>query len=316
MGVTRAEQRTFSHLEGRGRVPTAYEVGTSELLYYPRRGFELRTPMADWYRRHQGGSAIGDGAWEDFADPVATTYAAYVARRRDQEVALDVVLAGIVDADPSPAWLDVLGRVFAPLRYPGHALMMAAAYTGSMAPGGRVVVATAFQAADEMRRVHRFAQRLGTLRAAHGGLGDDARQRWETDEAWVGLRRLMERLLVTYDWGECFAALDLVVKPLFDHLVDVELADAARAAGDHSLATILTGLAEDAAWQRAWSCELVRVAVSDEGREALARWAAVWREPAIDALAPLAAAIGVGHRMDALVTAHEEQLGRCGLAGT
>ncbi|MDY7105091.1 MAG: toluene hydroxylase [Actinomycetota bacterium] len=320
MGVNRSGRRTYSHLADRRRVPSSYEIASSALLYYPERGFELRTPVAEWYRTHQDGSALAGGAWEDFSDPAATTYATYVNRQRDREVALDLVLVGVDDAEPTDAWLEVLASVFAPLRYPGHALMMGASYVGSMAPGGRVAIAAAFWAADEMRRVHRIARRLADLRAAHPGLGDDARQRWERDGTWVELRRLLERLLVTYDWGECFAALDLVVKPLVDHLVDVELAAAAREAGDRSLATVLTSLAEDAAWQRAWSVELVRTAIDDAGRAALAEWATAWTDPAIDAIGPLAVAIGGGdrssasERTEAATAAQREHLVRCGLA--
>src|SRR5262249_10188922 len=53
----------------------------------------------------------------------------------------------------SPRWLQVLSRVVAPFRYPGHGFQMVASHIGQMAPSGRIVITAALQAADEMRRV-------------------------------------------------------------------------------------------------------------------------------------------------------------------
>jgi toluene monooxygenase system protein E len=314
MGVTRIEQRTYTHLAGRNRVPTSYEVSSSGLLYYPRHGFSVQTPCDPWYEAHQASSLLQAADWEAFSDPSATTYADYVRRQRDREVALDAVLAtAVLDTPPEPAWLDQLEQVFAPLRYPGHGLMMAAAYVGSMAPGGKIVITAGLQAADEVRRVHRFAYQLGQYRIASPGLGDGSRRLWETDGSWRELRRLVERLLMTYDWGECLAALNLAVKPVFDALVNRALAATARDAGDHSLALVLASLDQDAAWHRDWTRQLVRECAAYDSRRALARWAIAWRGPAEAALAPFAAAIGAEDRLPAIRQAHDEYLELCGL---
>ena len=44
------------------------------------------------------------------------------------------------DRELQPRWFQTLGTLVAPFRYPGHALMMIAAYAAQMAPGGRIVV--------------------------------------------------------------------------------------------------------------------------------------------------------------------------------
>ena len=41
------------------------------------------------------------------------------------------------DRELQPRWFQTLGTLVAPFRYPGHALMMIAAYAAQMAPGGR-----------------------------------------------------------------------------------------------------------------------------------------------------------------------------------
>jgi toluene monooxygenase system protein E len=314
MGVTRFERPTYSHLAGRNRVPTVYELSSSGLLYYPHHGFSVETPCDDWYQRFQASSPFGPADWEAFSDPAATTYADYVSRQRDREVALDDALASsVLDTPPTPEWLDQLEAVFAPLRYPGHGLMMAAAYVGSMAPGGKIVIAAAFQAADEMRRVHRFAQQLGHYRVSQPGLGDSSRQRWENDDTWRELRCLIERLLCTYDWGECLAALNLAVKPVFDGVVNRALARVAGVAGDYSLALLLASVDHDAAWHRDWTCQLVNDCADGASRDALAGWVDAWRPPAEAAIAPLAAAMGVEDGLPAIAEVHDEYLRLCGL---
>ena len=49
---------------------------------------------------------------------------------------------------------------------------MLAAYVGQMAPSGRITIACALQAADEMRRVHRLAYRMALLRRLRPDFGD------------------------------------------------------------------------------------------------------------------------------------------------
>ena len=69
-------------------------------------------------------------------------------------------------------WVDTLERLLPPLRYLYHGLQMLAAYVGQMAPSGRITIAAALQAADEMRRVQRIAYRMAMLRRLRPGFGD------------------------------------------------------------------------------------------------------------------------------------------------
>jgi toluene monooxygenase system protein E len=305
----RSRLKTYSHLQGQRRLPSEYELLTTELLYYPRRGFEVEVPLAEWYQKYQRESRFVCDDWERFADPRETTYARYTAIQKTRESFVDGILSSVERSPPAavPGWMKTLERAFSPLRYPFHGFQMISAYIAQMAPSGRITVAALFQSADEMRRVQRIAYRAAQLRQAAPDFAAGARELWQRELAWQPLREAVERLLVAYDWGEAFAGLALCVKPLVDELFMVELAAAARRAGDYPLGEILSSLDEDCRWHRAWSAALVRMALSarPDNRGVLSEGIARWRPlglRAVQAAAPLfgdaaaAAAVDERHR--------------------
>jgi hypothetical protein len=291
-------RKTYWHLAAARRVPSDYEVGTSRLLYYVARGgFEVNLPTSAWYRRHQLSSPLScGGRWdlfETFDDPRATTYAVYVRLQRDQEAyssrLLEPTRTAGHDRTLSPGWIDLLGRTLAPFRFLGHGLQMAAAYVGSMAPGGRITVTAAMQAADEIRRIHGIAYRMAQLRARAPGFGDGSRDAWQSDPAWQPMRAVMEQLLVTYDWGEALVALNVCLKPVIDDLFNVRLSALAGARGDHLDAQWLLSFEDDAMWQRAWTAGLLRLIIDADAdaRSAVAQWTDVWNARVASAAAVL-----------------------------
>ncbi len=288
-------RRTYSHLADLGRRPTDYDIASSRLLYY-QRGFETRPPLVAWFERYQQQSPLRCSDWEQFRDPRATTYASYTQLQRTNEAFVEGALRAADEAGQdrrlSPAWLDTLARVVPVLRYPVHGLQMLAAYVAHLAPSGRIVIAAGLQAADEVRRIQWLAYRMRMLRDVVPGFGDTARELWERDPMWQPLREVIERLLVTYDWGEATIALTLALKPRFDALFGTALGAAARRSGDELLANIVFSLGEDARWHHAWSRELVRVALADrpDNHAVIDAWLATWTprvERAIAAFAPL-----------------------------
>jgi toluene monooxygenase system protein E len=289
-------RRTFWHLEGLKRKPTDYDIGTSRLLYHPGRGFEVDVPFSSWAERYGRSSALRVSDWERFFDPRETTYTKYTELQKTKETFVDELLKTIEetghDARLDPAWIDLLERTIAPLRYPVHGLQMVAGYVGQMAPSGRLVITCAFQSADEIRRIQRLAYRMRQIQERRPEFGNHSRSAWEGHAMWQPLRRAVEQLLVTYDWGESFAALNLSVKPAFDELFMVRFADLARAAGDDPLAALLFSLNEDCQWHREWTGSLVRLAIADraENRSVLQAWIAKWdpvTSAALRAVAPI-----------------------------
>jgi toluene monooxygenase system protein E len=110
-----------------------------------------------------------------------------------------------------------------------------ALYIGQMAPSSFITNAAYFQAADELRRVRCTAYRAKSLALDHGAAlasSAHARQRWEEDAAWQPVREAVEKMLIAYDWGEAFVALNLTVKPVLDAVFNVQLAELARAHED------------------------------------------------------------------------------------
>ena len=89
-----------------------------------------------------------------------------------------------------------------------------------------------------------------------------------------------------YDWGEAFAALDLVIKPTIDSLLSDSLAALAAENGDELLSLLLAEFHRDADRSKDWTAELVRYAVANnpENAAVLTEWVAAWT-PAADALA-------------------------------
>jgi len=274
-------QRTYWHLEGRGRVPNAYEIATSRLLYYREHGFAVPAPIAGWYERYQGGSRL-QGRFHTFVDPRQTTYASYVAEQQEREAFAERLACSITETDYDrgldPDWVSVLESVLPVLRFPCHGLHMLAAYLGHMAPEGRVVVACAFQAMDELRRVQRLAHRMRQLQDARAGFGVDSRRAWQEGGAWQPLRRVLEQLLVTYDLGESAVATLLVLKPGFDALFMRSFAQLAAERGDRLLLELFASLDQDCRWQAAWADAFIDAALIERPqnaapiREWLGRW--------------------------------------------
>jgi toluene monooxygenase system protein E len=177
--------------------------------------------------------------------------------------------------------------VLGPLRYPVHGFQMIAAYVGQMAPSGRITVASLFQAADEMRRIQRIAYRMTLLESVDPAFGKESKNAWMRDPAWQPLRELVERCLVTYDWGEALIALNVCVKPLFDELFMTYLSKEADLHDDHLLGQIFSSLGEDCRWHREWTTALLRVALEDNenNRAVVQGWVTRWAVRAQRAMA-------------------------------
>jgi toluene monooxygenase system protein E len=281
------------------RIPSEYEIVSSDLHYnYPHR-FELAgdNPVIAWYNRYREGSLLLAQNWEAFADPRRTTYHGYNERQDRKEDVVDGLLREIdetgYDRRLSDGWVEFLDQWYAPLRYPAHGLQMLAAYIAQMAPASRITNCAAFQAADETRRLQRIAYRSAQLADHRPGV-DLARHRqvWEGAEAFQPLRELIERALVTYDWGEALIVTNAVIKPQLDRLINEELAGRLAAAnGDPILQSIHFSLQEDAGWHVAWTAALVDVAMADTpiNDEQISQWIDRWRPLASHATESLAA---------------------------
>lgn len=295
--------KTWSLLGDVRRKPSPYEVVTAKFHYHFRRDpapFELdpEVPLNLWYLKHREGSPLMVEDWEGFRDPAKLTYRDYVLRQDKQEVYVDHLIdqheAAGTAAALDPGWVATLRELFIPLRFPLHTLQMTAIYIGQMAPSSFITNCSNFQSADELRRIQRFAYWTKVLANAHGdhlAETDTARGPWVDDAAWQPLRELVENLLITYDWGHAFAALDLAVKPAIDELINSQLAELAKRNGDELLSNLLIALRADSERSRDWTSALVSYSVERDASLAglLDGWKADWQPRAIAAMEPLAA---------------------------
>lgn len=278
-------------------MPNEYELVSTDLHYNYPDGFELTdTPVIDWYRRHREGSKLQSTNWESFADPRLTTYRVYTELQDRKEDVIDGLLREVddegYDETLSEEWIDFLDRWYAPLRFPGHGLQMLAAYIAQMAPVSRVTNCAAFQAADEMRRVQRVAYRTAQLADRFDIDVASHRRHWEEADAYQPMRELIERALIAYDWAEALVVTNVVIKPYFDRLVNVELAGSLAVMNhDPVLRHIHFSLDEDARWHRDWSRRLVHLAISDRAPnvDVVSGWIDAWRPLAAEAIGALAA---------------------------
>src|SRR5689334_11364277 len=293
-------RKTYTRLATGRRIPTEYELVSTELHYNHPGRFELTAanPVVAWYYRYREGSALQARDWERFSDPRRTTYRGYTQLQDSREDVIDGLLREIVDTgydqELGDEWVRFLDRWYFPLRFPVHGLQMLAAYIAQMAPASRITNCAAFQSADELRRVQRIAYRTVQLKTgqlsgppSETGVARRHQAAWEDAEAFQPLRELIERAMVAYDWGEAFTVTNLVIKPRIDRLVNQEMAGTlATANGDPILASIHFSLDEDARWHRAWTTALVRHLIEDTSAsaEVVSGWIQKWSPLASRAL--------------------------------
>jgi toluene monooxygenase system protein E len=285
--------KTWSHLAGRRRKPSEYEIVSVGLHYSDRDDaapFELDPNMfmARWYKQYRNSSPLRHDDWNAFRDPDELVYRTYNMLQDGQETYVvglfDQFNTREHDKALDPSWAGTLARCYTPGRYLFHTLQMASAYVMQMAPASTITNCAAFQAADSLRWLSHAAYRTKELSQtfADKGFGRDERQYWENDAAWQGLRELMERVLTTWDWGEAFVALNLVAKPAIEESVLRKLGEAGRHNGDTLLGMLTDAQLVDAARHRRWAGALVRMAkpVGDNER-VMREWIAKW-EPLAD----------------------------------
>lgn len=285
--------KTWSHLAVRRRKPSEYEIVSANLHYNDRDAnapYELDPDLAmnQWCKKNTFGSPLKHDDWNAFRDPEEVVYRSYNMMQDGQENYVfglfDQFNSREHDQSLDPRWAGSLARLYTPVRYLFHTVQMASAYVGQVAPASTITNCNYFQMADSFRWLSHTAYRTNELSLAFAdkGFAADERHYWETDTAWQGLRELMEKVLVTWDWAEAFVALNLVAKPAIDEAVLRKLGESARHNGDMLLGLLNDAQLIDAARHRRWATALVKMALEKPGNaEVIKGWIAKW-EPLAD----------------------------------
>lgn len=290
-------RRTYTAFGDVRRMPREYEVVTEgqNWTLRPNRvsAFEQNvSSLANlWFLTHRDNSPLGADSWDDFRDPDALTYRSYVAMQTDAETKVQGVLeahaASAADAMLEPRSVSLLGTLFTPSRYLIHGFQQVEAYIGLMAPSPYITSSASYSTADCLRRVTTIAYRTRELQLAfpNSGIGAAERRLWETHEGWQPARKAIEYALVSYDWGEAFTALNLVLAPTLDDVLLTQLGQASRNTQDNLTWLLASFLAEDSARRDAWSRALADLAVAQrpDNRSVLRKWVERWSRLADDA---------------------------------
>ena len=135
--------------------------------------------------------------------------------------------------------------------------------------------------------MQRVAYRTRELQIAHPsrGFGKNERKHWENAPPLQGLRELMEKTLIAYDWGEGFVANNLVAKVAADETLR-ELTTTARAFRDPLLAALADNQLRDSDRSRRWSSSLVKFCTDarEENKAVIRSWIANWTPLATQAI--------------------------------
>jgi len=304
--TARKPPKTWSLLGDVKRRPSSYEATAAKFNYHFRREpapFEMdpQAPFNLFYLKYREGSPFNVEDWEGFRDPAKLTYADYVMLQHDRETYVDLLTDHHESAESvaalDPAWVATLRELFVPLRFPLHVLQMSGLYVGQMAPSAFIINCSNFSAADELRRTQRIAYHTRALADAHGEeLAETAtaRDAWEKGAAWQPLREALEQLLTVRDWGEAFVALDVVLKPALDAVVNQQLSELASRNGDEYLSLLMAEFQLDAQRSRDWTSALLRYAVAQDPAMAgvVGGWLDTWQPRAHAAVAGLAPLFG------------------------
>ena len=300
-------RRTFSAFGDVRRMPSEYEIVTHAQNWTLRQNraatFEQNPSSAPnlWFLTYRDNTPLKAADWDAFRDPDALTYKAYVNLQADAETRVRGVLEAHAedgaDANLDPAAVTLLGRLFTPSRYLCHGFQQVEAYIGYMAPSSYITNAAAFATADFLRRVTTIAYRTRELQIAwpDSGIGSAERSVWEGHEGWQPARKAVEYALVSYDFGEAFTALNLVLGPTLDDVLLTQLGRAAKGRGDDLTWLLTSFLAEDSRRRGRWSRALADLAVAQrpDNRDVLAKWVGRWAARADEA------ALGLGTILEA-----------------
>ena len=301
-------RRTFSAFGDVRRMPSDYEIVTHGQNWTLRQNrpsaFEQNpsSPANLWFLTYRDQSPLRAEDWDSYRDPDALTYRGYVTAQAQAQATLDGALdahAGAgADASLSAGSAALLATAFTPSRFLCHGMQQVEAYIGYLAPSSYITNAAAFSTADLLRRVTTVAYRTRELQLSRpeSGAGTAERATWQDDPAWQPARKAIEYALVSYDWGEAFTALNLVLGPTLDDVLLTRLGEVARANGDHLTWLLTTYLSADSQRRARWSRAVADLAVAQRpgNRAVLGKWIDRWSARADEA------ALAVGTLLETL----------------
>lgn len=281
--------RTWSHLAQQRKKPSEYDIVSRKLHYSTNNldaPWELSPdcPMNLWYKQYRNSSPLKHEDWDAFTDPDQLVYRTYNLMQDGQETHVQSLFDQFNEREHDKmieaGWERTLATAYSPLRYLFHCLQMSSAYVQQMAPASTISNCCILQTADSLRWLTHTAYRTHELSLTYpdAGFGENERQLWEQHSGWQGLRELMEKQLVAFDWAEAFVSLNLVIKPMIVEAVLKPLQALARENNDTLLPLLIDSQLRDAERHNRWSEALQTFALSNPDNHAvIEQWLAKWQ---------------------------------------
>lgn len=326
--VIEPKRKTFTNLVERfgDRPASRYEEGSIDIQ--PTENFHYRPLFAPdkWHY---------DPAWTafrltdpySFIDPRQLYYAPYVQSRSTMNDAfaksLDYVESRELLAKLPEGWESIIADLLLPLRHYEAGAELVFIEGSRFAYGTTIDQCCTWAAFDRIGNAQNLS-RIGIVFAeGHDGALAAAKERWLTDPALQGLRRLVEEVLVERDYAKELLTIDLCDRLLYPLLFS-HLDEAALVGGAGAYSLLAQHFASWYTDHKRWIDQLVRTWFEDENHAAAnraafedvldRRWAQV-----IEAVTDLAAALdsrvdtGATRAVELNATALAAHLGSLGL---
>ncbi|RBP00120.1 phenol 2-monooxygenase P1 subunit, partial [Roseiarcus fermentans] len=253
---------------------------------------------AEFWHFDQAKTAVVMADWYKPLDPRQFYYATYNIARAAMHQSVDRNFAfieerGLIDK-LTPDAKAAIERGLLPLRHLHWGSNMNLSEACQRGYGTAITAPCMFSAMDHLGMAQ-IVSRIGLeLDGQTGASLDKAKETWLADDAWQGVRRLIEDTFVERDWFELYVAQTLGVNAvLFD--MAYKHMDAAWRDGAIPVAMLTEFMSDWRAEEARWSDAVVKTvaAESDANKALVSEWAKRWIDRATEAAEPLAEALDV-----------------------
>jgi methane monooxygenase component A beta chain/propane monooxygenase small subunit len=300
--------RSFGWYTPRKRRASLYEDVTVDtqpsILRHMRRGWPVsfEDGRGTW---NENSTLLQSTDWYDFRDPGEQWERPFYQAGNATEQQIDnamrsAIEEGLLD-DFHPEWVEFLRGFLQIPAYYEHGLWFALATIARDCLSDSVATVVALQASMKQRAAQSIVLYAMDLEEHHGEFPiEAARQAFMEDAEWQPIRRFLERLAATHDWGEVIVATNLCLEPIVGTLIRRELGTRAAAANGDTITPVLARVeTQEWEWARAWTIGLMRFLLDDpthgeHNRATISAWTEDWLPLALEAALAL---VPVAHRI-------------------
>ncbi|PND54362.1 monooxygenase [Mycobacterium sp. ENV421] len=263
--------RDFTYIPSRRRRLSEYEAVTCfaqpDVDVFDKQGWLLRdiNGRTPWVRES---TALVHPNWFLFRDPASHWQRTYVRMQAEQERAIarsaeDAAADGVFN-EIDPVWTrEILGRHYRAWAYAEYGLFRAFAVAQREALSDTLGNVLCFEAFDRMRHAQDIVLHLLEFEDHVEGFVDDgAKTVWLEDQRYQPIRRLVEELVASNDWGELAVVTNLVFDPIVTELAVSQLVRRFGPFHGDPVTPHLVGTTErDRRRNLAWTQEFVRMVI-------------------------------------------------------